>query len=251
MTGKLKITVITVTFNSVATLEETIKSVISQEYDGPVEYLIIDGGSTDGTVDLIKKYQDKLAYWVSEPDYGLYHAMNKGIEKATGDIIGIINSDDWYYSGAFAKVAAAMTGKDWSNHIFWGDIGYGEGTVKGWRPGNLRCGAFAPHPSMFCPRAVYDRIGKYRLWYKILADYDFMYRAIHRYKIQPVYLPEKIAFFRTGGVASRQIFRSYTEEMLVKVENGETVFRALGTYLLKLVRYYLLHLCHRQPQTRQ
>ena len=246
-----KITIITVTLNSAATLEKTIESVISQEYDGEIEYIIIDGGSTDGTLEIIQKYQNRLAYWISEPDYGLYHAMNKGLEKATGEIIGIINSDDWYYPGAFAKAAAALQGKNLTEYIFWGDISYGKETIKGWRPQNLRHGAFAPHPSMFCPKAVYDRIGKYRLWYKILADYDFMYRAVHRYGIKPVYLPEKIAYFRAGGLASQHIFRSYTEEMLVKVENGENVAYALGEYLLKLGRYCLWTLLGRQLKTRQ
>jgi len=246
-----KITVITVTLNSAATLEQTIQSVISQEYDGQVEYIIVDGGSTDGTIDIIRKYQDKIAWWVSEPDYGLYHAMNKGLERASGEIIGIINSDDWYYPGAFARVAAAFQGQDLASSIFWGDIGYGDQTIKGWRPQNLRHGAFAPHPSMFCPKAVYDRIGKYRLWYKILADYDFMYRAIHRYGIKPLYLPERIAHFRTGGLASQQIFRSYTEEMLVKIDNGERLSFAFCEYLLKLARYYLLKIFRRQPKTRQ
>ena len=251
MTKNFKITVITVTFNSAATLEETIKSVLSQEYDGEVEYMIIDGGSTDGTVEIIRKYQDKLSYWVSEADYGLYHAMNKGLERATGEIIGIINSDDWYYPGALSKVASAMKDKDLKTHIFWGDIVYGDEVIKGWRPLNLRHGAFGVHPAMFCPRAVYESIGKYRLWYKILSDYDFMYRAIHVHGIKAVYLPEKIAYFRLGGLASRHIFRAYTEEMLAKVENGETVVWALGEYLLKLLRYYLLRLFRHSPRTRQ
>lgn len=227
---------ITVVFNGAPTLEETIKSVISQEYDGEIEYIIIDGGSTDGSTDIIRQYQDRLAGWVSEPDYGLYHAMNKGLERATGDIIGIINADDWYYPGAFKKVAEAMRDKDLTRHICWGDIMHGEERVLGWRAWNVRRGAFAPHPSMFCPKAVYERVGKYRLWYKILADYDFMYRAIHVHDIKPVYVSEPLAHFRPGGLASQHIFRALTEELIVKVEYGGERFRSLVEYLLKLIK---------------
>lgn len=231
----MKISIITVSFNSVATIEETILSVITQSYPN-IEYIIIDGGSTDETVDIIKKYEEKITYWVTEQDYGLYHAMNKGIEKATGDIVGIINSDDYYLKGVFEKVVKAFEGKSMDDHILWGDVLYKDKLVKGWREENLKIGAFAPHPSMFCPKQVYKKIGTYRLWYKILADYDFMYRAAHCHGIQPIYLPETLACFRDGGVASQNIFRALTEEMLVKVEYGEKIYKALGIYLLKLLK---------------
>lgn len=104
MSSPLKISVVTVTYNSAATLEETILSVLNQTYDN-VEYIIIDGGSTDGTVDIIKKYADRLAYWVSEPDNGMYDALRKGFEKATGDILCWINADDFYYKAAFSTVS--------------------------------------------------------------------------------------------------------------------------------------------------
>lgn len=231
----LQLSIITVCFNAVSTIEETIRSVISQS-GASVEYIIIDGGSTDGTLEIIKKYENQIAYWVSEKDYGLYHAMNKGIERARGDIIGMINADDYYLEGVFEKVLHAFNEKSLEDHIFWGDILYCGRVVKGWRNENLRRGAFAPHPSMFCPKVVYEKIGVYKLWYKILADYDFMYRAIHKHNIQPLYLPEPIAFFRDGGVASQSIFRALTEEMLVKIEYGEKKSIAFGTYLLKLLK---------------
>lgn len=236
-----KISIITVCFNAASTIEETINSVINQPYENK-EYIIIDGGSTDGTIDIIKKYEDKIAYWVSEPDYGLYHAMNKGIEKATGDIIGMINADDYYFDNVFADVAKAFEGKNLEEYIFFGDMYHDGEIIKGWRQENVNIGAFGAHPSMFCPKKVYDKIGKYRLWYKILADYDFMYRAYHVYNIEPIYLPKKTAFFRVGGLASNNIFRSFTEEMLIKVENGEKVSKAFFVYILKLLRFYMKNL---------
>jgi len=231
----LKISVITVVYNAVNTIEETILSVINQPYEN-IEYIIIDAGSTDGTLDIIKKYEKNIFYWVSELDYGLYHAMNKGIEKATGDIIGMINADDYYFENIFPDVAKEFEGKDLEKYIFFGDMYHDGEIIKGWRQNNVKIGAFGAHPSMFCPKKVYDKIGTYKLWYKILADYDFMYRAYHVYNIKPIYLAKKTAFFRVGGLASSNIFRSFTEEMLIKVENGEKIYKAFSIYLLKLLK---------------
>lgn len=236
-----KISIVTICFNAAKTIEETINSVINQSYEN-VEYIIIDGGSTDGTLDIIKKHEDRISYWVSEPDYGLYHAMNKGIEKATGDIVGLINADDYYYEGVFLDVVEAFDRKNLEDHIFFGDMVHDGKIVKGWRQDNVKIGAFGAHPSMFCPKKVYDRIGVYKLWYKILADYDFMYRAYHIYNIKPIYLPKETAFFRVGGLASNNIFRSFTEEMLIKIENGEKIYKSFSIYLLKLLKFYLLKL---------
>lgn len=236
-----KISIITVCFNAVETIEKTINSVINQPYEN-IEYIIIDGGSTDGTIDIIKKHEDHIAYWVSEPDYGLYHAMNKGIEKATGDIVGMINADDYYFENIFPEVAKAFKGKDLEKYIFFGDMEHDGEIIKGWRQENVSIGAFGAHPSMFCPKKIYDKIGTYRLWYKILADYDFMYRAYHVYGIRPIYLSKETAFFRVGGLASKNIFRSFTEEMIIKVENGEVIYKALSVYLLKLVRFSIKNL---------
>ena len=237
----LKISIVTICFNAAQTIEETINSVINQSYKN-IEYIIIDGGSTDGTIDIIKKYEDKIIYWVSEPDYGLYHAMNKGIEKATGDIVGLINADDYYFEDAFLNVIKAYEKKSLDEYVFFGDMMHGNTLVKGWRPKALKIGAFGAHPSMFVPKKIYDRIGFYKLQYKILSDYDFMYRAFLVYKIKPIYLSVKTAFFRPGGLASQNIFRSYTEEMMIKVDNGEKIYKAFFIYILKLVKFNIYNL---------
>jgi glycosyltransferase len=235
MDKSLKISIITVCYNAEKYLEEAIESVLSQDYDN-FEYIIIDGGSTDGTLDIIRKYEDRLAYWVSEPDRGIYDAMNKGIAKASGDIIGMINSDDYYFPDAFKKVAAAFEGKNLSGYIFWGDIMYNEERVLGWRQWNVKRGAFAPHPSMFCPKKVYEQLGTYNLKYKILADYDFMYRAINHYHVKPIYIPEKIAFFRPGGLASQNILPSLREELAVKLNYGQSRLIAYVVFWLKIIK---------------
>ncbi|MDD5598543.1 MAG: glycosyltransferase family 2 protein [Victivallaceae bacterium] len=235
MNESLKISIITVCYNSAEYLEEAVKSVLSQDYDN-FEYIIIDGGSTDGTLDIIRKYEDRLAYWISEPDKGLYDAMNKGIAQASGDLIGIINSDDYYLPGTFRKVAAAFENKSLDDNIFWGDIMHGDERVLGWREWNVKRGAFAPHPSMFCPKKIYDRIGAYSLDYKILADYDFMYRAVNYHHINHIYLPEPIAFFRPGGLASQNILPSLKEELKVKLLYGQPWLTACTVFLLKIIK---------------
>ena len=235
MEKSLKISIITVCYNAAEHFEEAIQSVLSQDYDN-FEYIIIDGGSTDGTLDIIHKYEGRLAYWISEPDNGLYDAMNKGIEKASGDIIGMINADDYYFPDAFKKVAAAFEGKSLETNIFWGDIMHGDERVLGWRDWNVKRGAFAPHPSMFCPKKIYDQIGTYNLKYKILADYDFMYRAINHYHVKHIYLPENIAFFRPGGLASQNILPSLKEELAVKLCYGQSRLIAYTVFWLKIIK---------------
>jgi glycosyltransferase len=207
-----------------------------QEYAGEVEYIIIDGTSTDGSLDIIRKYEDKLAYWISEPDNGLYDAMNKGIAKASGDIIGIINADDYYLPDAFKQVAMAFDGESLDEYIFWGDIMHAGERILGWRAWNIKRGAFAPHPSMFCPKKIYEKVGVYNLKYKILADYDFMYRAVNCYFIKPIYVAKTIAFFRPGGLASQKILASLKEELAVKISYGQSYFVAGFVFLLKLIK---------------
>ena len=245
MSNKPLVSIITVSYNAAATIEETILSVINQDYDN-IEYIIIDGGSTDGTLDIIRKYEDKIAYWVSEKDYGLYHAMNKGIEYAHGEIIGMINADDFYYTGAINKMIKTFENKALNQYIFFGDMQHGDILVPGWRPKAIKRSAFGTHPSMFVPRAIYDTIGVYKLQYKILSDYDFMYRAFNVYNIQPLYLAEKIAFFRPGGLSANNVFRAYTEEMLIKLENGEKFYRSFGLYMLKLLKFFGIQIIRRK-----
>ncbi|QSH40368.1 glycosyltransferase family 2 protein [Lentisphaerota bacterium ZTH] len=233
---KFKISIVTVCYNSAEHLEQAMLSVLEQDYDN-FEYIVIDGGSTDGSVEIIRKYQDRLTYWISEPDGGIYDAMNKGIVKATGDIVGMINSDDFYLPGAFQKAADAFQKKDLNNHILWGDVQYEiQGLVKGFRPENITMGAFAPHPSMFCPKRIYEKAGLYDTSFRFLGDYDFMYRAINKFKISPIYIPETIAFFREGGLADSNISQCLHDELKVKLKYGQSRRKVYLIFLLKLLK---------------
>lgn len=173
------ITIITVVKNGCRYVEQAMQSVFNQNYPH-LEYIIIDGGSTDETLDIIRKYEDRIDYWVSEPDNGIYDAMNKGIAMAQGDLIGLLNADDYYESHALQAVATAYVDYP-SKGIFYGncyilqeDMGLcyeSFGHTRFWR------GMGFPHQAMFVHRAVHDEIGTYNTDYRLAADYDFVLRA--------------------------------------------------------------------------
>ena len=233
----MKFSIITAVLNDVAHIEETMGSVLDAQPGIDLEYIVIDGASTDGTRELVKKRADELAYFVSERDSGIYEAMNKGIALATGDIVGIINSGDRYFPGALSSVAAAMAGKCDDRHILWGDVEYERGgRVRGFRPEKRFIGAFAPHPSMFVPLEYYRRSGAYDVGLKLLGDYDFMYKAVNVRHVEPVYLPEPIAFYRAGGLSDRHIFACLRDELKVKLRYGASPAAAYGLFFLKLLK---------------
>ena len=231
----MKISIVTIVRNDAEHIAGTIESVLSQNYPD-VEYVIIDGGSTDGTVEIIEKYRSQLAYFVSEPDTGIYNAMNKGIRKTTGDVVGMINSGDRYYPGAFQTVSQAF-GETPGRKIFWGDVQYEHlGRVRGFRENNRYIGAFAPHPSMFVPRAVYDEIGLYDESFRLLGDYDFMYRAVNAEKVEVLYVPELIAYYLEGGLSDQRICRCLADELRVKIKYGANPFYAYFLFGLKVIK---------------
>ena len=232
----MKISVVTVVRNNVEHIAETIRSVLDQNYP-ELEYIVIDGASTDGTVDVVRSFGDRIAQFVSEPDRSLYDAMNKGIARATGDVVGMINSGDRYLPGALELVAKSFAGHSLDDTIFWGDVQYEFlGRVKGFRPHNLKRGAFAPHPSMFVPKRIYDRIGAYDISLRFLGDYDFMYRAINHHGLKPLYVPELVAFYREGGLSDRNIVPCLKDELTVKLRYGQSPLIARTVYMLKLIK---------------
>ena len=231
----MKISIVTIVRNDAEHIEETMRSVLEQDYPD-IQYIVIDGASTDGTREIVERYRDRLYAFVSEPDGGIYQAMNKGLRLATGDVIGMINSGDRYYPGAFRTVSQSF-GSDPGRRIFWGDVQYEHlGRVRGFRPRNLKIGAFAPHPSMFVPRKVYEEIGLYDESFRLLGDYDFMYRAVNVQKVEVLYVPELIAFYLEGGLSDQRIARCLADELQVKLKYGQNRFIAYGIYFLKLIK---------------
>lgn len=199
----MKISIITVVFNAVKTIEQAILSVLNQSYK-ELEYIIIDGGSTDGTLDIIRKYEKKISYWVSEPDEGIYNAMNKGIDIATGDVIAFLNSDDWYEKDTFKCVSENF--KD--------DIDILAGRVAVYRNGEIledkkvfssseeiMIRMIYPHPGIFARRKLFDKFGRFDESYKISADYDWLLR-IYIQDIPIKYIDKVLVNFRAGGASS-------------------------------------------------
>lgn len=201
----MKITVITVCLNSADTIVKSIKSVIKQKCR-ELEYIVIDGGSTDGTLDILNQYGDYIDMWISEPDNGIFDAMNKGIELATGDVIAFLNSDDWYEENALQLVESAFMSGDCDcvccdNYVLNknGDTVYYSGTNKSLDDLNYRMIYF--HSAIFCKKVFFRKKGNFDLKYKIAADYDWFLWAVEqgarlRNISQPVFT------FRYGGISS-------------------------------------------------
>ena len=208
----MKFSIITVTYNSAETIVDTVESVLSQTHPA-IEYLIVDGASTDATLEQLEPYRDQLAGLLSEPDQGMYDAMNKGIAQATGDVIAILNSDDIYADPqVLARVAECFqqTGAD----CVYGDLHYVspdlQQVVRNWVSGEYRAGQFArgwhpPHPSFFVRREVYHQLGGFNLELRIAADYEFMLRVLQAQERTAAYLPEVFVKMRTGGASNRSI----------------------------------------------
>ncbi len=233
---QVKLSVVTIVRNNAAQIAETMDSVLNQGYP-ELEYIVVDGASTDGTTEIIHSYRNRISTFISEPDKGIYDAMNKGIARATGDVIGLLNSGDRYLPGALELVEKSFNGRDLERSIFWGDVIYEHlGRVRGFRPENRYRGAFAPHPSMFVPRLVYEQIGNYDASMRLLGDYDFMYRAVNIRQLDVIYVPEAVAFYREGGFSDRNIVACLRDELTVKLRYGQNPAKAKTEYFLKLIK---------------
>ena len=212
----MKISLITVTYNSSKTLSDTLQSVLNQTYS-EIEYIIVDGASKDSTVSIIQEYEPKFngrMKWISEPDKGLYDAMNKGIRMATGDIVGIINSDDFYHRSDILQVVADAF-RDKSVQAVYGDVRFVnddnlDKTVryyssKSFSPKRFRFGFMPAHPTFFTYKKYFDEFGYYKMGYKIAADYELLTRFLYVHKLKCKYLPIDFMKMRTGGASTASI----------------------------------------------
>lgn len=215
----LKISIVTVCFNSRKTIEDTLQSVLSQEYKN-YEHIIIDGGSTDGTVEVIEQYTKKEGNhirWISEPDRGLYDAMNKGVRLAAGDVIGILNSDDIYADEKVLGIIAnrfMTTNCDatYSNLLFKDEEL--KQTKRVWiaGKGNITTGWHPPHPTLYIKSDVFRRLGEFKLKYTIAADFDLMVRMMKMPNLRLSYINKVLIYMRIGG-ASTGNFKSYLKSL--------------------------------------
>lgn len=219
----MKISIVTVSYNSVDTIRQTIESVLNQCH-ADIEYIVIDGGSTDGTVNIIKEYSDKITYWCSEKDDGIYDAMNKGIRRSTGEVIAFMNSDDWYYNNnifkniipCFERLNAEIVYGDfiqiWENE----DKDYKYFSVADKDPNMLYFTLPFCHQAMFMRRSLFDMLGEYNLDYKVAADYEWVLKAyINNITFQ--YIPECICCFRRGGYSQNNQILSINEYKMIQL----------------------------------
>ena len=188
----MKISIITVTFNNAAVLEDCIKSVLNQSHNS-IEHIVIDGGSKDNTINILKKYQNHFSKFISESDQGIYHAMNKGINLADGDVIGFLNSDDFYaHNKVLSKVCEMLKSNPeldacYSDLIYVDQLKISK-TVRYVKSNEFNEGLFSkgwcpPHPTFFVRRSVYKKFGNFDLSYKFASDVDLMMRFLEKYKI--------------------------------------------------------------------
>jgi glycosyltransferase involved in cell wall biosynthesis len=244
------ISVITAVKNRHKTVGQALDSLLSQSYSA-VESIVIDGASTDGTLAVLEFYRSRLSLLISEPDQGIYEALNKGIEHATGDVVGFLHADDVFEnSDVLAKMADAF--QDPSVDAVYGDLVYVRHddicqVIRYWKSGlydaeALSCGWMPPHPTFYVRRSVYERLGGFDTSYRIAADYDMVLRFLAAGKIHAVYIPEVLVRMRTGGISNRSfktIIRKSHEDIKVLRQNGlGGVFTLLQKNLRKVRQFW-------------
>jgi glycosyltransferase len=208
-----QVSVITATRNCADTIGDCLASVAGQSH-GAREHIVVDGASTDGTVAALERHRRALSYFVSEPDTGIYDALNKGVAQARGDVMGFLHADDVYAdNGTLARIAAAFS--DPRVDAVFGDLVYvtrdhTARVVRYWRAGEydskqLKFGWMPPHPTLYVRRRVYQEIGSFNTTFRIAADYDFMLRLLKSMRGRAVYIPEVLVRMRVGGASNRSI----------------------------------------------
>jgi len=211
----MKVSIITVTYNSERYLEDCIQSVMRQSYKN-IEHIVVDGKSKDNTVGIIRKYNHHLARWISETDRGIYDAINKGIKMATGDIIGILNSDDMYDSTTVIEQIVKCFNEHEVDAVY-GDLDYVAAddtskVIRIWRGrpfkrSRFRYGWMPAHPTFYIKRSLIEKYGLYENHYYTAADYEFMARYLYKNRVNAHYLPMLIVKMRMGGASNRSLFQ--------------------------------------------
>ncbi|QKJ29411.1 glycosyltransferase [Mucilaginibacter mali] len=210
----MTISIITVVYNNNETILDAIQSVLSQK-NVEIEYIVIDGGSTDGTVELIKKNSDQISVFISEPDLGIYDAMNKGIGLAKGDVIGILNSDDVYANSNVLNDVCLSFRNYPETEILYGDLIYVKKDdinkkVRSWKSmpyykNFFEKGNVPPHPTLFVRSHIYQQAGVFDIKYKLAADYEFMLRIFKKYDFKAKYVDQLMVKMRLGGATNKSI----------------------------------------------
>ena len=205
----MKVSVITVVWNNKETVKDAIDSVLSQTYKN-IEYIIIDGASSDGTIDIVESYGDKITKFVSDPDKGIYDGLNKGISLATGNIIGFLHADDYYPNKDIISNVVSTFSFNPETDIVIGDVSFidKDHTVNRHYSGknfDFNIGVMPPHPAVFIRKKCYEKFGNFNTKYEIASDYDFLYRLIVILKIKYVFSSDIIVHMSPGGASTKNI----------------------------------------------
>jgi glycosyltransferase involved in cell wall biosynthesis len=249
----MRITIITVCYNRKATIEKSIKSVLEQNYDD-IEYIIIDGNSKDGTKEIIESYRDRISQYISEPDKGMYDAINKGLKLATGDVIGLMHSDDEFYDkNAVSRIAARFEYEPNTEGVY-GDGVYvsndNEERLIRNRVGGIfslkkvKEGWLPLHPTVYLKKSVIDKHGLYDLNFKIASDTEFLLRYLYKYKIKMSYINAYIVKMRMGGMSTsiRRAFEVLYEDYKIYKFHGLAAFGVVFLKKTIALRQYLVQL---------
>lgn len=245
----MKISIITITYNSEKTLEDTIQSVAKQNYSD-LEYIIIDGGSKDSTLDIVKKYPNIVSKWISEPDKGISDAFNKGIKIASGELIGIINSDDMLTDSSLNTIAKNIKPET--------DVIYGNAIMFGGKEENYRCKPVdsleimrkrmaVVHPATFVKKSAYDKYGTFDLKYKCQMDRDLLLRMyVAGANFQ--YLNEDLAMMRLGGVNQQTYVKQTVPEGIeISIKNGMNPVKAYALGMKSIARFRIANFIRKLP----
>lgn len=246
----MKISVITVCYNSARTLERSLQSVAMQDWTS-IEHIVIDGASTDGTREILEHFRSRLAYLVSEPDGGIYDAMNKGLAHATGDVVCFLNADDQYASTNVLSLVASQM-RDHNLDALIGDVGFfNEKNPKHivrryrserFRPSRLAWGWMPAHPALFLRKEVVQRVGQFKTDYRIAGDFEFIIRVFHGHALKFRHFPEVMVNMQTGGLSTggfgaklllnREVLRACRENGL-----QTNIAKILSKYPLKILEF--------------
>lgn len=247
----MKISIVTVVYNGAATIATAVESVLAQDHPD-VEYIVIDGGSKDATVEILKGYGDRIAVLVSEPDRGIYDAMNKGLARATGEVVGILNADDYYTDSHVLSAVAGQLEAAGTDALI-GDLVFVkpdrlDKVVRYYGSDHFGLhkferGDMPPHPTFFVKRAVYARLGNFDTQYRMCADYDLMLRFLYIARVSYTYLPKVMVTMRMGGITNQGIrskLQVNREIMHSMRKNGlpTSVWRVYSKYFTKVFQLF-------------
>lgn len=245
----MKVSIITAVFNNVNEIRNAIESVLSQNYPN-IEYIIIDGGSTDGTLDIIKSYEEKINHLISESDQGIYDALNKGLQKCTGDIIGFLHSDD-IFNNQYVISEIIQTFKINNCDATYGDLVYVAKVdpsiiIRFWKSSNFelknfKYGWMPAHPTLFLKKEVYNNFGHFNIKYQIAADYDFILRTLASGTLKCIYMPIVVTKMKTGGASNKSLKniwkKSFEDWTALKENHAGGIYTLIAKNVSKLNQF--------------